>query len=288
MNPALKETGAAREFSFTHEHFELISERIYKFAGIRLPIAKREMVYARLVRRLRALGIGSFDDYVRFLELEPAEWEHCTNALTTNVTAFFREEHHFGILAEHVRATARPGETFRVWSAGCSTGEEPYSLAMFLLEQSGVLLKGWTFEIQATDLNERSLEHAKAGLYGDYSLRNVSPQYRQKHFVTAGEKLLVGPTARKLVTFSRLNLLEAARMPLLKEMDLIFCANVLIYFDLNSKRKVIEHIHTNLLQHGYFFLGQAESLYGVNDQFKLVHFPSATGYVKCPTAGAGR
>ncbi|HEX7465638.1 MAG TPA: hypothetical protein VF309_03280, partial [Usitatibacter sp.] len=93
-------TAASREFRFSAEHFRLISERVYEFSGIRLPEAKREMVYARLARRLRALGIGSFDDYVRFLELEPAEWEHCTNALTTNVTAFYREEHHFTVLAE--------------------------------------------------------------------------------------------------------------------------------------------------------------------------------------------
>jgi chemotaxis protein methyltransferase CheR len=157
-----------------------------------------------------------------------------------------------------------------------------------LLEQSSVLLKGWTFEVQATDLNERSLEHAQAGVYGDYSTRNVNPQYRQKYFTAAGDKLQVSPAARKPVLFSRLNLLDAARMALMKDMDLIFCANVLIYFDLNSKRKVIEHFHTNLMPHGYFFLGQAESLFGVNDQFKLVHLPSATGYVKSQPADAVR
>ena len=139
---AVKETPAVREFPFTREHFDHISERIYKFAGIRLPQAKREMVYARLSRRLRSLGIASFDDYVRFLELEPAEWEHCTNALTTNVTAFYREEHHFRLLAEHVLATARPGEPMRIWSAGCSTGEEPFTLAMLMLEVAAMLAAG--------------------------------------------------------------------------------------------------------------------------------------------------
>ncbi len=114
----------AREFPFSAEHFRVISERVYRFSGIRLPDAKREMVYARLARRLRSLGIGSFDDYIQFLELEPAEWEHCTNALTTNVTAFYREEHHFRTLAEHA-ASSVTAEPFRVWSAGCSTGEEP-------------------------------------------------------------------------------------------------------------------------------------------------------------------
>ena len=137
MTPATEERregNASREFRFSAEHFRVISERIYSFSGIRLPEAKREMVYARLARRLRALGIGSFDDYVRFLELEPAEWEHCTNALTTNVTAFYREEHHFTILAEHARARQADEGTYRVWSAGCSTGEEPYTIAMCLAD----------------------------------------------------------------------------------------------------------------------------------------------------------
>ena len=139
----------AREFPFDAEHFRVISERMHRFSGIRLPEAKREMVYARLARRLRSLGIASFDDYVRFLELEPAEWEHCSNALTTNVTAFYREEHHFRALADHARATARPGEAFRVWSAGCSTGAELYSVALLLLEQ-GALWPG-RCELLGTD-----------------------------------------------------------------------------------------------------------------------------------------
>ena len=151
---------------------------------------------------------------------------------------------------------------------------------MFLLEECSTLLKGFTTQIHATDLNDHSLEHAHAGQYGDYSARNVNSQYRQKHFVAAGGKLSVGSEARKLVTLSRLNLLDAPRMALMKEMDVIFCANVLIYFDLQSKRKVIEHFYASLQPHGYLFLGHSESLYGVTDKFKLIHFQSATGYMK--------
>jgi len=118
MNSALDHT---REFPFSAEHFRVITDRIYRFSGIKLPEAKREMVYARLARRLRSLGLASFDDYVRYLEAEPSEWEHCTNALTTNVTSFFREEHHFRVLAEHAQARAGKAGAYRVWSAGCST-----------------------------------------------------------------------------------------------------------------------------------------------------------------------
>src|SRR5436190_12343682 len=123
-----------REFPFSARHFEVIADRIYKFSGIRLPEAKREMVYGRLARRLRSLGLESFDDYVRYLEIEPAEWEHCTNALTTNVTSFYREEHHFRVLAEHAQRHAGDAGPFRVWSAGCSSGEEPYTIAMCLAD----------------------------------------------------------------------------------------------------------------------------------------------------------
>jgi len=149
-----------------------------------------------------------------------------------------------------------------------------------LLEASASLFKGWTFSIQATDLNERSVEHAKAGIYGDYSTRNLTPIQRQKYFAPVGDKLQVNDSVKSLVTVSRLNLLEDTKMLFMKGMDLIFCANVLIYFDVNSKKRVIQHFFSDLQPNGYLFLGHSESLYGVNDQFKLVHFPSATGYLK--------
>ena len=175
----------SREFPFSAEHFGLISDRIYKFSGIRLPEAKREMVYARLTRRLRSLGIGSFDDYVRFLELEPAEWEHCTNALTTNVTSFYREEHHFRILAEHAQATARAGEPFRVWSAGCSSGEEPYTIAMCLHEA----LPQANFAVIASDLDTQVLASAREAVYPLAGVENLSAE-RQKRFFQRGTCLL--------------------------------------------------------------------------------------------------
>ena len=150
---------AHREFPFSAEQFRLISERIYRFSGIRLPEGKREMVYARLARRLRSLGIGSFDDYLRFLELEPAEWEHCTNALTTNVTAFYREEHHFVTLAEHA-----PGHRecravpIRVWSAGCSTGRGAVHHRDVPHGGAG---PGANFEVLASDLDTQVIAHAR-------------------------------------------------------------------------------------------------------------------------------
>jgi chemotaxis protein methyltransferase CheR len=173
-----------------------------------------------------------------------------------------------------------PLRRIRIWSAGCSTGEEPYTLRMLQLEEATSQPKDWSVEILATDLNERSLAHAKAAIYGNYSTRNLTPAYRQKFFLPQGDQLQVNPAARANVSFNRLNLSDDARMTFMKSMDVIFCCNVLIYFDLASKRRVIQHFFNNLLPHGYLFLGHSESLYGVSDDFQLVHLPGATAYVK--------
>ena len=173
-----------------------------------------------------------------------------------------------------------PLRRLRIWSAGCSTGEEPYTLSMLMLEESQRRLKGWTIEILATDLNERSLAHAKNAVYGSYSTRNLSQYYRQKYFAPAGDQLQVQQVVRDTIAFSRLNLSDDARMTFMKSMDVIFCCNVLIYFDIASKRKVIQHFYNNLLQHGYLLLGHSESLYGVTDDFRLIHLPGATAYVR--------
>lgn len=173
-----------------------------------------------------------------------------------------------------------PFRRLRIWSAGCSTGEEPYTLSMLLLEEANRQLKDWTIEILATDLNERSLAHAKNAVYGSYSTRHLTQYYRQKYFLPSSDQLQVQPVVRSYVTFSRLNLSDDARMTFMKSLDIILCCNVLIYFDLLSKRRVIQHFYNNLLPHGYLFLGHSESLYGVSDEFRLVHLPGTTAYVK--------
>ena len=259
---------AEREFSFNDEHFRHISERIYRFSGIRLPEGKREMVYARLARRLRSLGIGSFDDYVRFLELEPAEWEHCTNALTTNVTAFYREEHHFTVLAEHARERAVPGEPFRVWSAGCSTGEEPYTIAMCLTDA----IPGHDFQVLASDLDTQVLASAREGVYQLASVLRL-PEARQKRFFLKGKgrhegRARVRPEIAAHVEFLRINLMDD-EWPVEQGLDAIFCRNVMIYFDKPTQRRLIERYHALLRPAGLFFAGHAESLLDQGRHFRL-------------------
>jgi len=265
MNSALDHT---RECPFSAEHFRVITDRIYRFSGIKLPEAKREMVYARLARRLRSLGLASFDDYVRYLEAEPSEWEHCTNALTTNVTSFSREEHHFRVLAEHAQARAGKAGAYRVWSAGCSTGEEPYSIAMTLADT----LHASNYHIVASDLDTQVLATARHAVYPLGSVLKL-PESRQKRFFLRGTgrndgRARVRPEIASHVEFARVNLMDA-EWGVEPPFDAIFCRNVMIYFDKPTQRRLIERYARMLSPGGLFFAGHAESLLDQGRVFKL-------------------
>lgn len=266
-----------------------IRDLIYQVAGIFQPDNKLRLLEDRCQKRMQVLAVNSLSDYYECLTIKPirqAELVALLNEITIGETCFFRNQPQLDairnvVLPKIVEARAKmPLRHLRIWSAGCSTGEEPYTLSMMLLEETTVRLKGWTFEILATDLNERSLAHAKHGLYGKYSTRNLPAYFRDKYFLTRGEDLQVSPDVKAKVNFNRVNLSDNARMAFMKGIDMILCCNVLIYFDGASKRRVIQHFYNNLLPHGYLFLGHSESLYGITDDFKLVHLPSSTAYVK--------
>jgi chemotaxis protein methyltransferase CheR len=266
-----------------------IRDLIYQSAGIFHPDNKLRLLLDRCSRRMKEMKTATLRDYHDCLTVKPVrhtELVALLNEITIGETCFFRNQPQLDALRQVVipkilaAKTALPLRRLRIWSAGCSTGEEPYTLNMLMLEEATARLKDWTVEILATDLNERSLAHAKAALYSSYSTRNLPPLYRQKYFTAAGDQLQVQTAARNGIAFSRLNLSDDTRMALMKGLDAIFCCNVLIYFDLASKRRVIQHFYNNLLPHGYLFLGHSESLYGVSDDFRLVHLPGATAYVK--------
>jgi len=274
-----------------------IRDLIYQVAGIFHPDNKLPLLLVRCGRRMKEVKAGTLRQYLYHLTVEPTRQNELIallNEITIGETCFFRDQPQLDALRQIVipkirEAKARlPVQRLRIWSAGCSTGEEPYTLSMLLLEESVGCLKDWAVEIIATDLNERSLAHAKNAVYGTYSTRNLTAHYRQKYFAPAGEQLQVQPFARSDIRFHRLNLSDDARMTLMNGLDLIFCCNVLIYFDLASKRKVIQHFYNNLLPHGYLFLGHSESLYGVSNDFRLIHMPGATAYVKGDRIDIGR
>ncbi len=277
--------------------FREIRDLVYKVSGIFQLEEKLYLMVDGCSRRMKHLGLRSPHEYWNLLaahSTRDAELRQLLNELTIGETCLFRSRPQLDALrkvilpelvAEKIKQVTR---RLRIWSAGCSTGEESYTLAMNMLEETEGLLKGWTVEILATDLNDRSLETAKAGIYGDYALRSTTEYFKHKYFSPVDEKKLqVRPEVKKLVTFSRLNLRDDSRMLFMKGMDLVFCCNVLIYFDGPSKSKVIHHFFNNLNFGGYFFLGTSESLMKLNDQFHLIHFPGVIAYWK-PSLRSGK
>jgi len=280
----------AAQAAVTHNpHLRKIRDLIYQVAGILQPDHKLQFLEDRCRRRMQQLNISSHSAYYDCLTLSSVrneEMKELLNEITIGETCFFRN----GPQLEALRTIVLPAilknkshlayRHLRLWSAGCSTGEEPYTLAIMLLEEREGALKNVAVEVLATDLNARSLEAAQAGIYGEYALRNVGPAMREKYFTPAGQRLAVRPEVKSLVKFSRLNLIDDARMTFMKGMDVIFCCNVMIYFDGLVRKRVVQHFYNNLLPNSYFFVGHAESLYGINDDFRLVHFSGATGYFK--------
>ena len=274
-----------------------IRDLVYQVAGIFHPDNKLRLLLDRCSRRMRELKTKSLREYFECLTIKPirqAELVALLNEITIGETCFFRNQPQLDALRQIViprileAKVNLPLKRLRIWSAGCSTGEEPYTLSMLMLEEAHGRLKDWTVEILATDLNERSLTHARNAVYGDYSTRHLTPFYRQKYFTAVGEP---APGADRVYLQHQLQppqFADDARMTFMKSIDVIFCCNVLIYFDLASKRRVIQHFYNNLLPHGYLFLGHSESLYGVSDDFRLVHLPGATAYVKGARVPAGK
>lgn len=277
--------------------FRQVRDLVYKVSGIYKAEEKIYLLADGCGRRMKQLGATTPREYWDHLTAQPsrdAELRQLLNEITIGETCLFRSQPQLDalrkvILPEIVKEkTKQITKRLRIWSAGCSTGEESYTLAMNMLEERDRLLQGWTIEILATDLNDRSVETAKAGIYGEYALRNTSDYYKRKYFSTVDErKLQVRPEVKQLITFSRLNLQDDSKMLFMKGMDVVFCCNVLIYFDGVSKSKVISHFFSNLNFGGYFFLGTSESLMKLNDQFHLIHFPGTISYWK-PSLKSGK
>ena len=277
--------------------FRQIRDLVYKVSGIYQLDEKLYLLVDGCARRMKQIKINASRDYWDFLTAHSsrdAELRALLNELTIGETCLFRSQPQLDALRKVIlpelvnEKTKKVIKRLRIWSAGCSTGEEPHTLAMNLLEESEGLLKGWTVEILATDLNDRSVETAKVGIYGEYALRSTSDYFKRKYFTTVDEKhLQVRPEVKKLISFSRLNLQDDSKMLFMKGMDLIFCCNVLIYFDGPSKSKVVNHFFSNLNFGGYFFLGTSESLLKLNEQFHLIHFPGTIGYWK-PSLTSGK
>ncbi|KQN53039.1 protein-glutamate O-methyltransferase CheR [Erwinia sp. E602] len=262
-------TQMVQRLPLSDTHFKRISQLIYQRAGIVLADHKREMVYNRLVRRLRTLGLDDFGRYLALLESEQnsAEWQAFINALTTNLTAFFREAHHFPLLAEHAK---RRSGSFNVWCAAASTGEEPYSIAMTLAETLGS--GPGKFQVTASDIDTQVLETALAGVYRQEELRTLSPSQLQRFFLRGTGphegKVRVRPELASMVNFMQLNLL-ANEWTLPGPFDAIFCRNVMIYFDKETQEKILRRFVPLLKPGGLLFAGHSENFSQISREFYL-------------------
>jgi chemotaxis protein methyltransferase CheR len=248
--------------------FARIAELLHEHAGIRLREGKEGLVRARLAKRLRTLGLPDFEAYLAHVEREPTrrEFTEMVDALTTNKTSFFREHAHFGVLRDEV-LPACPGPV-RLWSAGCSSGEEAYTLAMVVQDALGTAAS--SARILATDISHRVLATATAGVYPAATLADVPPALRQQYWRPSsdGTRLEAAPALRALVRFGRLNLMAA--WPMRGPFDAIFCRNVMIYFDKATQQALVERFRQLLRPGGYLFVGHSESLTGLTHQFRYV------------------
>lgn len=284
MNPLppiqLPKIDFAREFSFSNADFDRVCRLIHKTAGIALNPSKKDMVYGRLVRRIRELKLPGFTPYIDLLE-SPAgrsEFEQFVNALTTNLTFFFREEHHFPILATHLKSKV-PGEV-SIWCAAASTGEEPYSIAITALETLG---PGARISILATDLDTSVLETGRRGVYAADKIARLPAGTASKYF----DKLPDGnyqanSQLRGLIRFERQNLIDPV-WPARRPFDAIFCRNVMIYFDRDTQAAVLKRFAPQLKPDGLLFVGHSENFYFAADLF---HLRGKTVYEHAARAGA--
>lgn len=266
MEEMLPVNSMAREFEFTTADFDRVRKMIYQKAGISLAPTKQDMVYSRLARRLRATGLKTFAAYLERLERgDNAEWEAFVNSLTTNLTSFFREAHHFPILADHFRKKAS-GEQFRIWCSASSTGEEPYSIAMTVME-AGVTAAN--VSIIASDIDTNVLRIAGAGEYGADRVERLAPERLRRFFDAHGDRYVVKPELRRMISFQRVNLLDAT-WSLRGGFDAIFCRNVMIYFDKATQYKILSKFSPLLLADGLLFAGHSESLLHAADLFQSI------------------
>ncbi|SFN70295.1 chemotaxis protein methyltransferase CheR [Formivibrio citricus] len=257
----------SREFHFTEQDFEKVRKLIYDYAGIALSPTKHDMVYGRLARRLRALGLTTFQQYLQILERgDSKEFELFTNSLTTNLTSLFRESHHFDVLRQHLQEHKSQG-LFSIWCAASSTGEEPYSIAITACEAFDSLRP--PVKIIATDLDTNVLETAKTAIYSGEEVQKLTPARVQRFFNKLPDgRYQVKQELRDMIVFRRLNLIEPNWM-IRGPFDSIFCRNVMIYFDKPTQLKILQRFAPLLRGNGLLFVGHSENLYHANDLFKL-------------------
>ncbi len=267
------------------DEFRLLRDLVYEHAGLHFDEDAQFLFERRLSERVEALGLDSFHayyKYLRFNPLGPAELEEATERLTTKETYFFRQEYQLRAfrdeLLPRVATELADRKRLTLWSAGCATGEEVYTVAILVLESG--LFDGWDVRVIGSDISKHSVAAARRGLYREASFRTTPTSQRSKYFVEGREGAYVIDSVRRLCHFGQLNLVDAPRATMVGRVDVVFCRNVLIYFDLQSRRRVIDTLYERLLPGGYLLLGHSESLLNLSTAFELVHLREDLVYRK--------
>ncbi len=273
----------------TLEAFRLLRDLIHGYCGIYFREEMKYLLERRLAPRLALHGLEDYEAYYRFLRFDPQrqrEMEEAVEVLTTNETYFFREEAQLQAFAREIlpqlyeQNLAR--RQLRIWSAGCSTGEEPYTIAMLILDTG--LFKDWDVEIFGNDISRQVLATARRGQYREHALRNTDPTNLRRFFEAVGGTWQIRDEVKRMVSFGHLNLLDTQMIGLVGTMDVVFCRNVLIYFDVEARRRVLKVFHSRLKPGGYLLLGHSESLINLTADFELVHLKHDLVYRKPESA----
>jgi len=278
----------ADKMEMTSEVFNNFRNTIYKLCGIYFTDSKKYLLEGRIIRRLVARKFRTFDEYLRFIVSPEGKTElnELFEAITINETYFFRAPQQFDALEKTIIPeviASKQGQTlpvFKLWVAASSTGEEAYTIAIIILEKLKPKYPNIQFQVFASDINNAVIEQAKAGVYKEYAIRNIPKDLLAKYFKYDGANYILSEQVKKMVKFSNINLYDAAAMRAMRGMDVVFCCNVLIYFDIPSKQQVVSYIYDALNKGGYLFIGYSESLHGVTKAFKLMHLSRAMVYKK--------
>jgi chemotaxis protein methyltransferase CheR len=270
----------------TREEFLQLRDYIYDKTGIFFAENKTYLLESRLANRLSELGFSTFEDYYYFLkyggEKANLEMSNLFDVVTTNETSFFRNPPQldaFKVIVQKNYLNGTPlTSPLKIWSAACSTGEEPYTLAIMLMELMNISKRNIPFMIYATDISAKVLESAKRAVFGPYSIRNMNENIRKKYFVEDKGSHRLNDSVKKNVRFDHMNLVDADSYRKYKSMDIIFCRNVLIYFDEKVKKKVIDSMYESLKPGGFLTIGHAESLHNLSRAFKPLMFPGSIAY----------
>lgn len=277
------------KLSLSLKCFETWRKYIYESTGIYFQDNKKYLLESRLHKRITHLGLKSFEQYFDFVKANPSgtsEIKYLYEAITINETFFFRNQPQLDalvstILPDVIALNAKAGKNkIRIWSAACSSGEEAYSIAMMIQDIIKPKYPAIDFEIVGTDISNAVVDTARRGSYKEYSVRNTPVYFLKKYFKTNGSSFELDQKIKSMASFKLLNLYDDMIMRTMINFDVIFCANVLIYFDQASKIKVINHLYNSLNKGGYLFIGYSETLHGISRAFKLISFPKTIGYKK--------